>query len=152
MLIQSQRICLHEFRESDALALYKYRSKKEVEQYQSFKNFTFEDAKKTVILKGPRRFPGDYQLGIYLHGCLIGDMHFHITEQFYSFLGYTLDSTYWHNGYGYEACRVCLDYLSQYLNIHHFYLYIDNLNTSSIRLAYKLGFNKIDEQLYYLNV
>ena len=152
MVIYGRRVVLHDFSKSDAFELYKYRSKKEVERFQSFKNYSLEEAKQAVLLTGPKRKPGNYQLGIYVNRQLIGDLFIHITNDYHCYIGYTIDSLYWKQGYGFESCQLCIRYLSFYLDIHHFYAYIESLNQASIGLIRKLGFNQINQQLYYLYV
>lgn len=150
--IQTQRLILHPLSTEDALLLYNYRRQEIVEKYQSFHHFTLDQAKQTVLIPGPIQKPGSYQLGIYLNHWLIGDVFFHFTQDMDCFLGYTLDPDYWHQGYGYEAVKASIDYLHRQLLIHRFYAYIDPANIASIKLIRRLGFLKLENGIYFLNL
>lgn len=54
-------------------------------------------------------------------------------------LGYILDNTYWHNGYGTEAARACLEYAFGELGLKTVCCSIRPENEASIRVAEKLG-------------
>ena len=152
MDIKSRRLIISPLKMEDAKRLFYYRSKKEVEKYQSFKNFTLQEAKQTVLIGPPENKAGVYQLGIYLNALLIGDLYFNIDDCKNCFIGYTLDSTYWHQGYGIEAVRAAISHLCHQFKIHHFYAYIDPNNLSSIKLVSKLGFHYIKDDIYGLTL
>lgn len=150
--IQTKRLTLHPFSLEDAFLLYNYRRLENVEKYQSFHHFTLDQAKETVLMKGPVQKPGSYQLGIYLNQWLIGDIFFYFTNDLDCFLGYTLDPNYWHQGYAYEAVKASIDYLYQHLSIQRYYAYIDPENIASIKLIRKLGFLKLENGIYFLSL
>lgn len=152
MEIYTKRLKLAKLKKADAYLLYEYRRLKEVEKYQSFTNFTYSQAKLVVEMEAPKRKPGSYQLGIYLNEWLIGDLFFHIDENYSCMIGYTLDPRYWHHGYAYESVRASLQYLCRELNLHHFYAYIDERNQASIALVLKLGFKEVEKGIYYLQM
>ena len=152
MNIHTSRLTLHALTPQDAYLLYRYRSKKEVEKYQSFHDFTFLEAMQTVNMPAPKKEAGSYQLGIYLNDWLIGDLFFHFTKNLECFLGYTLDDDYWHHGYGYEAVKASIEYLKRELDISEYYAYIDQNNLASIKLIRKLGFVKLENGIYYLHI
>lgn len=54
-------------------------------------------------------------------------------------LGCILDSTYWHNGYGVEAARACLEYAFEQLGLNSVCCSINPKDEASIRVAEKLG-------------
>ena len=54
-------------------------------------------------------------------------------------LGYILDNTYWHNGYGTEAARACLEYAFGELELKTVCCSIRSENVASIRVAERLG-------------
>ena len=54
-------------------------------------------------------------------------------------LGYILDNAYWHNGYGTEATRACLEYAFGELSLETVCCSIRPGNKASIRVAERLG-------------
>ena len=54
-------------------------------------------------------------------------------------LGYILDNAYWHNGYGTEAARACLEYAFEELGLKTVCCSIRPENVASIRVAERLG-------------
>lgn len=54
-------------------------------------------------------------------------------------LGYILDNAYWHNGYGTEAARACLEYAFGVLELKTVCCSIRPENVASIRVAERLG-------------
>lgn len=54
-------------------------------------------------------------------------------------LGYILDNAYWHNGYGTEAARACLEYAFGELALETVCCSIRQENVASIRVAERLG-------------
>lgn len=152
MIIHTSRLTLHALQKEDAYLLYHYRAKKIVEKYQSFHDFTLEEATQTVGMPAPQRVPGNYQLGIYLNNQLIGDIFFHFTRNMECFLGYTLDSDYWHKGFAFEAVQASINAIFQTLGVCHIYAYIDPENIASIKLVRKLGFVKLENGIYYLHL
>ena len=54
-------------------------------------------------------------------------------------LGYILDNAYWHNGYGIEAARACLEYAFEELGLKTVCCSIRPENVASIRVAERLG-------------
>lgn len=152
MRIETCRLVISDLKKEDAFRIYEYRSKKEVEQYQSFKNYTLQEAKQTVLMDSPKNRAGEYQLGIYLNDLLIGDLYINIDDYKNTFIGYTLDSDYWRYGYGVEAVSSLIKFLYNAFKIGNFYAYIDSNNLASIKLVSKIGFRYIKNNIYGLNL
>lgn len=66
-------------------------------------------------------------------------------------LGYILDNTYWHNGYGIEAARACLKYAFERLNLKTVHCSIRPENEASIRMAEKLGMSLCSRHIVIYN-
>lgn len=152
MRIETCRLVISDLKKQDAFRLYEYRSKKEVEKYQSFKNYTLQEAQQAVLIDAPQNKSGEYQLGIYLNDLLIGDLYINIDHYKNCFIGYTLDSDYWHQGYGVEAVSSLIYFLYNAFKIGNFYAYIDPNNLASIKLVSKLGFCYLKNNIYGLNL
>lgn len=144
MDIQTNRLRLHELTLNDAYRLSEYRNKKQVSLYQSWHHFTLKNAEKLIndVIKHP--FTGKKyehtQLGIYLNEYLIGDLHVDVLSEKLISIGYTLDSTYWRQGYAIEAVSYFLAYLKETYHFEKVIAYIYKKNERSRRLLIKLGF------------
>lgn len=152
--IKTSRLTLGNFRGQDVYALYSYRSLPSVEKYQSWKNYSYDEASSLIENMKDRVFVGEcgiYQWGIYLEQQLIGDLFWELEKDGLCWIGYTLDPHYWHQGYAYEAISSWLNYLHFVFHIQTFMAYILKENQASIRLIYKLGFKKIAEEVYIKN-
>jgi RimJ/RimL family protein N-acetyltransferase len=67
-------------------------------------------------------------------------------------LGFMLGVDYQHKGYAYEACKAVLEYAATELYQSNFCAYVDENNTSSIKLCQKLGFEEAgreDNKIFY---
>ncbi len=63
-------------------------------------------------------------------------------------LGYLIDRQYRGRGYGYEACRAILEFAFERLELDEVYAVIDENNLPSLKLAQKLGFSRIKDNLW----
>lgn len=153
LFLETERLILRYFQPEDVRRLYEYRSKPEVERFQSWKNYQLEDAKQAVSYYQNRLFYGQggtFQLAICLKsGEMIGDVFFDQTEAG-CFIGYTLDSSYWKQGYAYEVMSHLLGCLHDDYHIHFFRAVILPENQASIRLIRKLGFFQHSRHEYFL--
>lgn len=66
-------------------------------------------------------------------------------------LGYILDNTYWHNGYGTEAARACLEYAFGELELKTVCCSIRPENVASIRVVERLGMTLCDNHTIIYN-
>ncbi|MBQ8148683.1 MAG: GNAT family N-acetyltransferase [Lachnospiraceae bacterium] len=55
--------------------------------------------------------------------------------------GYKFDHRFWHQGYAYEACTSCLDFIFRDYGLHRMEANIMPSNQASIRLIQRLGFS-----------
>ncbi len=62
-------------------------------------------------------------------------------------IGYTIFPAFRRQGYATEACRALMDWAHSEHNINRFILSISPENEPSIRIAHKLGFIRIGEQI-----
>ncbi len=155
MILETDRLYLRNFELSDAYRMSEYRNKEIVSKYQSWNQYSIEDAKKRILecmqVKEYGTINTDYHLAIILkeEDKLIGDLFVEVLNKKIIALGYTLDDEYWHHGYATEIIKSFCTYMKEN---YHFkkvvcYVYVDNKNSK--RLLKRLGFMKFDESLYY---
>ena len=144
--ILTQRLQLSQLLETDALALFEYRSDAEVCRYQSFEPGSIEDAKKFIEpLLGVSFDTPDtwFQFGIRLQesGLLIGDIgaHFMADDSRQVEIGFTVAPDYQGQGFATEAVTGLLDYLFGTTQKHRVFASVDPRNKPSIALLKHIG-------------
>lgn len=148
--LETPRLLLRSFRDSDLEPFLAYRNDPEVFRYQGWKTpYLREDAvefvaEAQIIQPGT---PGVWmQLAIESRetGALLGDIAFHLTKSNprMAYLGYTLARASWGQGYASEAAHKVLDYLFRVLDLHRVVADCDVDNQASIRLLERLGFRR----------
>jgi RimJ/RimL family protein N-acetyltransferase len=149
--IETERIILRKFKESDADAFFKYRPNPQVALYQGegWENYKFEQA--VEFVKEQMNFePGIpdtwFQIAIELKdtGNLIGDCAIHTLPQDINQveIGFTLDPMYQNKGFGTEAIKCLLGYIFNVLNKHRVIAVTDVRNKNSIKLLEKIGMRR----------
>lgn len=152
-MIETERLLIRYLENEDIDRLLAYRNKSEVARYQSWNHYTRLEAKARVrhVAKHPYegKLKDNTQLAITLKdGTMIGDLHLEVLNHNTVTIGYTLDSTYWHMGYGREAVRGLLEALKNFPQRKVIaYIYRDNERSRSLLLD--LGFKKFDESAFY---
>lgn len=149
--IESDRLLLRRFRESDAECFLAYRTKPEVFRYQGegWENYTFEQAVKFVKEQmdfGPGLPDTWFQIAIELkaEGRLIGDCAIHTLphDLKQAEIGFTLDPIYQRRGYAAEAVSCLLGYIFKELDMHRVIAVADVRNEASVKLLQKLGMRR----------
>lgn len=146
--IETERIMLRKFKESDVEAFFKYRGNPEVALYQGegWENYEFEQA--VEFVKEQVNFePGIpdtwFQIAIELKdtGKLIGDCAIHTLPQDMNQveIGFTLDPLYQNKGFGTEAVKCLVEYIFNVLNKHRVIAITDTRNRNSIKLLERIG-------------
>lgn len=147
--IQTDRLRLTEFAESDAESLFRLRSHPEVARFQGWVPECLREAEEylgenlAVDLEAPGQW---FQVAIRLRsgGALVGDIGLHARDpehgQFE--IGFTVDPEHQRRGYGQEAVRAALGALFEDLGAHRVVASVDPRNEASMALLPKLGFRK----------
>lgn len=149
--IETERIILRKFKESDAEAFFKYRPNPQVALYQGegWENYKFEQA--VEFVKEQMNFEPDipdtwFQVAIELKntGNLIGDCAIHTLPQDTNQveIGFTLNPMYQNKGFGTEAIKCLLGYIFNVLNKHRVIAVTDVRNKNSIKLLEKVGMRR----------
>jgi RimJ/RimL family protein N-acetyltransferase len=148
--LETPRLIIRQFCESDLEPFVAYRNDPEVYRYQGWKTpYLREDAADfiTRLRSNNLGMPGEWmQLAIECKdsGEMVGDIAFHVirSNPRQAYLGYTLARSAWGQGYASEAARKTLDYLFRVLDLHRVIADCDVDNAASIRLLERLGFRR----------
>lgn len=149
--IETERIRLRKFRESDADAFLKYRTNPRVVLYQGegWGDYQYEQA--VEFAKEQSNSEPDvpdtwFQIAIELKntGDMVGDCAIHTLAQGINQveIGFTIDPEYQNKGYGHEAVKCLLKYIFETLNKHRVIAVTDVRNTNSIKLLEKIGMRR----------
>lgn len=154
MILETQRLYLRHFTIDDAQRLSEYRNKKEVAQFQTWKKYTYRDARKRIehCIKHPDiEERGNNQFAIILkdNDKLIGDLFVETNKTKSFVLGYTLDSAYWSKGYASEIVLAFFEYMKETYHFQKVICYVYKDNERSQHLLKKLGFKKFSESYFY---
>jgi RimJ/RimL family protein N-acetyltransferase len=149
-LLETDRLLLRQFRDSDLEEFLRYRSDPEVARYQGWNvpyesnmGRAFVDEMKNAVPGTPGKW---FQAAIEAKSLrtMIGDCAFQIKsdDNLQAYIGLTLARIYWGNGYGEETSRRLMMYLFGELKLHRVVAECDVENTASIALLEKLGFRR----------
>lgn len=164
LTLETPRLFLRTFRDSDLESFLAYRNDPQVYRYQGWKTPYLRADGLEFILQMKAAIPGTpgewlqlaierrpLAIGERTEGSptqggdgLIGDIAFHVTRSNprQAYLGYTLSRSAWGQGYASEAARKILDYLFRVLDLHRVLADCDVDNAASIRLLERLGFRR----------
>jgi len=145
--LKTKNFIIRPFAKKDLILFTKYRSNKNVEKYQGWSNFTYEDAVEF--------FDGmDYAL-FGTVGCwfqlaiasfetdeLLGDIAVHFIDDEQIEIGFTVSPDYQNQGVATEAVTFFLEYVFKQLKRHRVIAITDTRNIASFQLLEKLGFRK----------
>lgn len=150
MLLQTSRLIIRNFKDSDIESFVAYRNIPEVAKYQGWKiPYPRERAVQLVDEMRDMEFPepGHWlQLALVLKesGRMIGDVGVRIKkdDSRQAVIGFTLAPEYWRMGYTTEAVTALLDFLFEELDLHRVMADCDTENTGSWRMLEKVGFRR----------
>ncbi|KAB2916863.1 MAG: GNAT family N-acetyltransferase [Bacteroidetes bacterium] len=158
IIIETPRLCLYEFTESDAPDFYELNADPEVMRYTGDKAFaTVEEARdlvrnyKQYELRGYGRWTMIHkQTGEFIGWC--GLRYFEDWQE--TDIGYRLHRRFWNQGYATEAGKACIEYGFNQLSLPRIIGRARKDNLASIRVLEKLGlaFEKLYEENGEINV
>jgi RimJ/RimL family protein N-acetyltransferase len=143
--LESQRLRLRKFKDSDLKPFLGYRNDPEIARYQSWESMSEQETKDFIRLqKEWTTFAIDEwrQIAIELQETeqLIGDCAVKIFDDArQAEIGFTVAREHQKQGYAYEAVSTLLDHLFCALELHRVIAIADCENASSISLLRKLG-------------
>lgn len=148
--LETQRLMIRQFQNSDLEAFLAYRNDPEVARYQSWDVPYPRERGSEFVESMTDAFPavqGEwFQAALQLKSTqeMIGDVGFIIRkdDSRQAFIGYSLASIHWGNGYAYEAVSRLLAHLFEELNLHRVVAECDVENIGSWKLLEKLGLRR----------
>ena len=141
--IQTERLTIRRFKETDAKDLYEYLSDPQIYQYEPGEPITLEQAQTyafdmannehfwAVELKSEKKVIGQ------LYFCQQEPKHLLTWE-----LGYIMSPLYQKQGYGSEAASALVKFGFEQLSIHRVVAHCNPANDASWRLLEKIGFRR----------
>lgn len=144
VVMETERLLIRRITRKDMDALLAIMGKPEV-MYAWEHGFTKKDVRKWInrqLTRYRKDEFGYFAVILKENGTLIGQaglMNSTLNGNETVELGYILDNTYWHNGYGTEAARACLEYAFGELELKTVCCSIRPENVASIRVAERLG-------------
>ncbi|MEY8353781.1 GNAT family protein [Lachnospiraceae bacterium 54-53] len=137
MKIETKRLVIRYFEESDAEDLYEYLSKEEVVKYEPYDPYTHEkaaaEAKKRA---GSQNF---YAVAL-KEGKVIGNLFLQKGDFDTWELGYVFNSDYWGKGYARESGEALISHAFSVCHARKISAMCNPLNESSWKLLERLGF------------
>lgn len=156
VVMETERLLVRKIVRSDMDALLSIMGKPDV-MYAWEHGFTKKEVRKWInrqLARYRKDGFGYYAVLLKESGTLIGQaglMKNTINGNDMVELGYILDDTYWHNGYGQEAARACLEYAFGELDLETVCCSIRPENRASIRVAEKLGMSLVGWHIVIYN-
>jgi RimJ/RimL family protein N-acetyltransferase len=148
--LETERLILRHFCDSDFEDFVAYRSDPQVAKYQGWEvpygretGREFVNAMKDAQPGTPGKW---FQAVIELKSfrAVLGDCAFHVmkNDERQAYIGITLARSYWGMGFGEEASRCLIGYLFSELKLHRLVAECDVENTASLTLLERLGFRR----------
>ena len=138
-ILQTDRLRLRRFQDSDLQDLYEYLSDEEVVRHEPYKPMSLEETKNNLVW----RVSTDEMIAVELkeNHKLIGNVYFG-KRDFDSFeLGYVFNRSFWGKGYACEACKAVIGQAFAD-GAHRIYAECDPQNAGSWKLLERLGFKR----------
>jgi RimJ/RimL family protein N-acetyltransferase len=140
MQIETNRLTIRKFQESDANAFSKLAKNEEITRFLYWGPLDYEESKKYVLraikLTETAR-PRKYILAVTLQdGTLIGSVFLYIRNftNRLAEISYLLDTDFWGKGYGSETLQATLKWAFQDLKMHRIFARADQANNRSVEL------------------
>ncbi len=147
IILETERLYLRQFQETDVLPLHTIFSDAETMEYYPAP-FTYEQTQ-TWIKRNQERYLNDgfglWAICLKETNELIGDCGLvkqDLDGDIEVEIGYHVSKTYWRKGYASEAAKECKEYGFNHLKLKKLISIIDPRNVPSIRVAEKIGFTK----------
>lgn len=138
-MLETERLILRKYRDSDLQDLYEYLSDAEVLKFEPYKPMSIDEVKENLVW----RMSTDEMIAIeskeeqkMIGNIYLGKRDFDTLE-----LGFVLNRKYWGKGYAAESCRALLK-LAFDTGIHRIYAECDPQNVASWKLLERLGFRR----------
>lgn len=147
--IETDRLLLRRFTESDIRPFVAYRADPEISRYQLWEEFSLDEGRKLLseMINHDIDIPGTwFQIALEQRdsGELIGDLAVHTMEADprQIEIGFTLAQEHQGKGYASEALSALINSLFRELGKHRVTAICDAKNASAVRLLERLGFRR----------
>lgn len=146
-VLKTENFVIRAFERKDLELFAQYRSQERVAKYQSWTDFTYQDAIELFKRMDYSTFGTEgnwYQLAIIAKKTneLVGDLAVHFIDQDQVEIGFTVSPQHQGKLVATEAVSGFLGYVFEELNKHRVVATTDVKNTASYRLLEKLGFRR----------
>ncbi len=139
MILETERLVLRKYRDSDLQDLYEYLSDKTVLKFEPYKPMSPDEVKENLAW----RMSTDEMIAIenkkeqkMIGNVYLGRHDFDTLE-----LGFVLNRKYWGRGYAEESCRALIKQAFEH-GVHRIYAECDPQNKASWDLLERLGFRR----------
>ena len=142
-LIETERLTVRKFIESDYSDLYEYLSQESVYKYEPGEPITIEESKKLSA----ERARGEQFFAVILkqNGKMIGHLYLEQIlpkDRLTWELGYIFNPNYQHKGYASESANALVEYALKELKVHRVMARCNPDNAASWRLLERIGFKR----------
>ncbi len=149
MKIETDRLLLRNYKESDFEDIFKYFSDEEVSRFEDFYPISEEQVRD--IIAEWKNMENRLVAALKSEQIVIGSVGYWIDDEGHYCIDYDFNPEYCGQGYATEACNALVHYLFESLGIRAIYGDCDVRNVSSWKLLERLGFQrirKLDHQSY----
>ncbi|MFZ2063347.1 MAG: GNAT family protein [Candidatus Binatus sp.] len=147
--LDTPRLILRRFRETDLTSFMEYRNNREVARYQSWESISRVEATKFIAQQSRHRpgIPGkwfQFAAEVKAGGALAGDCALLVirTTPRIGEIGYTFAPAYQHSGLATEAARAVIDFAFGSLELNRIIATTDCRNAPSFALMERLGMRR----------
>lgn len=149
MMIETDRLILRKYSDTDLLDLFEYLSDSEVVKFEPYKPMTLEEVRDEL----DQRIASDEMIAVELKssGKLIGNVYLGNRENNALEIGFVFNKDYWKQGYAMESCAALIQKACS-RGFVKIYAECDPENQSSWRLLEKLGFIRtahLEKNVYF---
>lgn len=142
-ILETERLLLRKFQESDWKDLYEYLSKESVVKYEPYNALTEDECKQEALYRSKE--DAFWAVCLKDNKKLIGNVYFQKQEleEFLTWeIGYVFNPMYYGNGYATESCRAILNYGFEELKARRIIAMCNPENTASWRVLQRLNMRR----------
>ena len=144
MELETERLRIREFKQSDLDAVYEYSGDSDVVRYMPFGPNTLEQAQgflERVMANQYEENRVNYEMAVILkeNNVLIGGCRINKVDKIKAHIGYIFNKKHWGKGYATEVTRALVDFGFKELGVHRIYATTDVDNIASKRVLEKAG-------------
>lgn len=139
MKIETRNLIIRNFELSDEKDLCEYMLQRVNSEFEAYPDFTYEKAKKEVEFRA--QSDEFYAIELKMEHKVIGNIYLGKRDFNARELGYVLNESYQHKGYGSEASKAMIEYMFNQ-GVHRIYAECAPQNTPSWKLMESIGLER----------